>query len=53
MCSLGALQGFNFLIVLPISTKIYRNIISLQATPNPDLQFPIIGNIGMAKAQSI
>jgi hypothetical protein len=53
MCSMGVFQSFNFLIVLPIFTKICRTVISLQETPKPDLQFAIIGNIGMAKAQII
>ena len=53
MCSLSVLQGFNFLNILPVSTEMCRNIISLQEIPKPELQFPIIGNIGMSKAQSI
>jgi len=53
ICSLDVFKGFNFLTILPIFTKFLRNIISLQETPNPELQFPIIGNIGMAKAQII
>ena len=53
MCSLGVFQGFNFLIILSIFTKICRIFISLQENPKPDLQFAIIGNIGIAKAQII
>ena len=51
VCSLGVFQGINFLILLPIFTKICMNIVPLQEITNPELQFPIIGNIGMAKAQ--
>jgi hypothetical protein len=35
MCSLDVLQGFNFLIILPVSTKMCRNIMSLQETAQP------------------
>lgn len=53
MCSLDIFQGFNFLIILPIFTKICRKTISMQETQNPELQFLIIGNTGMAKAQIV
>jgi hypothetical protein len=53
MCCLGVFQSFNFLIILPIFTKICRNVTSLQGTPKPQLQFPIIGNVCVTKAPII